>query len=116
MNVGSLNKRISVLKYVYTRDSYGGKDGEWQAVLSLWANIKPKSGTEYFDNDEVKAESTVDIIIRYNPVINQMMRIGYKNKTYEILGIVDDNERHFTMTLNCKELVNYELQREAEES
>ena len=116
MNIGNLNKRVSVLKYVSTRDSYGGEDGEWQAVLALWANVKPKSGTEYFENDEIKAEATVDIIIRYNPVINQMMRIEYKNKIYEILGIVDDNERHITMTLNCKELVNHELQCKAEES
>lgn len=109
MDIGNLNRRIDVLEYTTNRDEFGGESGEWVKVKSLWANIKPVSGTEYFKAEKPQAENTTTITIRYNPRINVLNRIQYKEKTYEIIGVKDFNTSHAFTILNCKEKVDYGL-------
>lgn len=116
MNIGGLNRRISVFECIRRRDEFGGEVGEWIEVDRLWAKIEPVSGTEYYQSQTVNAETTVRITIRYNPRINVMHRIGYLGKVFEIIGVSDEKTAHKATVLNCKEMVNNELQRKNEES
>lgn len=107
MDIGRLNRRVDILEYVVSRDEYGGENGEWRKVKSIWAYIKPISGTEFFSKEQPEAENTTTIIVRFNPHISVLNRIKYKNKTYEIIGVNDSNTDHEEMILNCKEKVEY---------
>ena len=107
MNIGKLNRRISILKYEVTRDEYGGEQREWAVQRTLWANILPVSGTEYFKSQQVEAQNITTIIIRYRTDITVLNRVKYLDKTYEIIGISDNFTDHKMLTLNCKEVVNY---------
>ena len=106
MKIGNLNRRVEVLAFFKTKDEYGGEDGEWCAVECLWAKIEPISGTEYFQANTVNAETVVKITVRYNPKITVLNRIQYQDKTYEIIGVSDEETAHRTTILNCKEMVN----------
>lgn len=116
MNIGKLNRRVEILRFFTRRDAYGGEDGKWEAVAKVWASIEPISGTEYMSGQQVNAETTTKITIRYNPEINVMHRIRYGEKLYEIIGISDAETAHTTTILNCKEMVDNGLQRKATES
>jgi len=105
MDIGRLNRRIEVLSLNITRDEYGGEEKTWITSLNLWANIKPLTGKEIFSNYQVEASSDILITIRYNPSINVLNRIKYKDKTYEILGVSDEETLHKFMILNVKELI-----------
>lgn len=107
MDIGRLNRRINILKYDVTRDEYGGEEREWVVYKTIWAYIKPISGTEQFRSQQPEAQNTTTIIIRYRTDINVLHRIGYKDKTYEIIGISDNDTDHKTLTINCKEIVSY---------
>ena len=98
MKIGQLNRRVDLLKFVSWRDEY-----------------EPVSGTEFFQSQTVNAETVIKITVRYNPRINVMHRIGYLGKVYEIIGKVDEDTGHFATILNCKEIVNRELQCQNEE-
>ena len=107
MNIGNLNRRISILKYEVTRDEYGGEQREWVVQRTLWARIEPVSGTEYFKSQQVEAQNITTITIRYRTDISVLNRIKYLDKTYEIIGISDNFTNHKILTLNCKEIVGY---------
>ena len=114
MTIGELNRRITLLKYKVERDAYGGEDGEWVAVSRLWAKIEPSSGTEFWQAQQVQAEHTTKITIRYNPKIDVMCRLQYADKTYEIIGIGDLTTSHRWTIITAKEMVSDGLQRKAE--
>lgn len=107
MDIGRLNRRIDILKYDVTRDEYGGETKEWVNAKSLWAYIKPVSGTEFFKAEQVEAQNITTIIIRYRTDITVLNRVKYLDKTYEIIGISDNDTNHKMLTLNCKEIVKY---------
>ena len=115
MKIGNLNRRIDILEYIVTRDEYGGEDGEWKIKESLWANIEPISGTEFFQAQTVNAETVVKITMRYNPKITVLNRIQYQGTVYEIIGVIDSHTAHRATVLNCKERVNDGLCSKAEE-
>lgn len=116
MEIGKLNRRVEILKFIKTRDAYGGVDGDWRAVDRVWAHIEPVNGTEYFGAQQVTAETTTKIKVRFNPRLTTLHRIRYGDKVYEIIGIGDAKTEHQEMILNCKEMINDELQRKTAES
>jgi len=107
MDIGRLNRRVDILELAKFRDEFGGETGEWIKVKSVWAYIKPISGSEIFRAQQPEAQNTTTIIIRYTPIVNVLNRIRYKDKIYEIVGINDFNTDHEEMVLNCKEIINY---------
>ena len=111
MKIGNLNRRIDILEYIVTRDEYGGEDGEWKIKESLWANIEPISGTEFFQAQTVNAETVVKVTLRFNPRINVTHRVRYQDKLFEIIGVADGGTAHRATILNCKEKVNDGIQR-----
>lgn len=116
MDIGGLNRRVDILQLIEERDKFGGVVGEWRSVARVWAKIEPISGTEYYQAQQVNAETTTRITIRYRAEINVMHRIQYGAKLYEIIGVSDSETGHRMIILNCKEMVNHGLQREAKES
>ena len=116
MDIGKLNRRIEVLKYEVQKDLFGGEDGEWVAVDRLWAFIQPVSGKEFFSEQQVQAEVTTTITIRYNPRINVMNRVKYQDKLYEIIGVSDEYTDHRATVLNCKEMTSVGLQCKAKKN
>lgn len=109
MNIGKLNRRVSLLRAFAGRDEYGGEVVEWRSVARLWAFVAPEQGKEFLQAQQVTAETVVRIIVRYNPAITVLDRIQYQGKLYEIVGVSDENTAHKATILNCKELVNNEL-------
>lgn len=115
MNIGKLNRRVSLLKRFVTRDEYGGEVTDWKTVGRVWANVAPEYGIEYLQSQQVTAETIVKITLRYNPEITVENRIEYNGKLYEIVGVMDEDTGHRATILNCKEMVSNELQRKNEE-
>lgn len=116
MTIGELKRQVEILQFYENRDSYGGSVGEWRTVGKVWAKIEPVSGTEYFRSGQINAETTTRITVRFYAGLTVMHRIRYGDKIYEIIGIADTQTAHRWTVINCKELVNEELQRTATES
>ncbi len=107
MEIGKMNRRVNILECIVVRDEYGGEEKSWIVKKSVWANIKPVSGTEVFKAQQVEAQNVTSIIIRYRTDISVLNRIEYKNKLYEIIGVSDEETDHKKLILNCKEIITY---------
>lgn len=101
---GQLNKRIT-LKSVGTQPSSAtGAPTEAEAdVATVWARIRPLRGREYQEARTRNSEVEVEIQIRYRPGVTTALRAYYGARRYDIKGVVDVDERHEELLLQCKE-------------
>lgn len=61
---------------------------------SVAAFVAPTTGREYEESQKIRAETTYKISTRYFRGINSSHRILYDNRKFEIISVLDINERH----------------------
>ena len=61
---------------------------------SVAAFVTPTTGREYEESQKIRAETTYKISTRYFRGINSTHRILYDNREFEIVSVLDLNERH----------------------
>ncbi len=116
MTIGELNRRIEVLRQVGERDEFGAVVGNWITVGRVWANIKPGIGSEHLFNQQIEGSESVVFTVRFYAGLEKTDRIRYMDKTYEIIGIKDDDTGHRWTVITAKEIENGNLLGEAEKT
>lgn len=107
MNIGKMRHRITFQQQKSDKDSlgsYSSEEEDWEDVATVWAQISPISGKEYFSE---MRENTVShkIYCRYRSGISPKMRIKFKNRIFRIISVINWDERNEGLTLMCEELV-----------
>ncbi|SEQ76221.1 phage head closure protein [Basfia succiniciproducens] len=106
MNIGKLRHRVTLQKQTNTQNDYGAFVSTWQDVATVWAEVKPISGREYFSAQQVQSEVSTQIWIRYLEGIEPTMRVKHNDKHYEILSVLNHNGRNTSIQLMCKDVKN----------
>lgn len=114
MTIGKLDRRIEVLQQTEVRDEFGAIVGNWVTVGRVWANIKPGIGSEHLFNQQIEGDESVVFTVRFYAGLEKTHRIRYMGKTYEIVGIKDENTGHRWMVITAKEIENGNIFGEAE--
>ena len=70
---------------------------------SVAAFVSPMSGREYEESQKLRAETTYKIVTRFFPNITPQMRILYENREFEIVSVLDLNERHTELQIVAAE-------------
>lgn len=107
MNIGSLNRRVKILRFVEQRDEYGATSGEWQEIAKAWAKIEQNGGSEGYINDQNRAKQNIKITLRYNAELLVYDRISYNNRIFEIESISDHATGHYMTEIVCTEKVGH---------
>lgn len=107
MNVGKMRHRITFQRQSSDKDTlggYGNDDADWTDVATVWAQISPISGKEFFSETR---ENTVShkIYCRYRSGISPKMRIKFKDRIFRIISVINWEERNEGLTIMCEELV-----------
>lgn len=100
MEIGSLNKRITIEELKININENGFEVEEWIDFKTVWAGVSNLYGREYFDAASVQMENTVKFVIRYLPGIDTSMRILFKGKHYNITSI--DNIKYRNRFIEIK--------------
>lgn len=106
MNIGKLRHRITLQKQVNTVNDYGAAVTTWKNVATVWADVRPLSGHEYFSAQQVQSEVTTQIWLRYLDGIMPTMRVKLGKRTLEIVSVLNMQERNVSLQLMCKEVIN----------
>lgn len=106
MKIGELRHRITLQKQINVQNDYGATVTQWQTVATVWAEIKPISGREYFSAQQVQSEITTQIWIRYRNDVVPTMRVAHNGKYYEIISVLNHNGRNTSLQLMCKDNPN----------
>lgn len=107
MNPGKMNARITFIQPIDSEqyDRRGFPVTLWETVKNVWAQIKTQTAREYWQAAQFQNQNEVRFIIRYTKGISPDMRIVYKERIFEITGIMNDDELNVSMTIFAKELV-----------
>lgn len=92
MDVGKLDKRITIEQKVKERDAAGEPKDVWQKVKTVWANVRFERGMESIRNNKDSATSKVSIRIRYRTDLDESMRVIFSKRAYSIISVLPDEQ------------------------
>lgn len=96
MQAGRLNRRVVIQEKAAGQDEYGAEVMSWVAWRTVWANVRPLTGSAYYQAAQRTVEAQVDaeIRMRYLPGIEQdRMRVVHGGDVYEIEAVLQREER-----------------------
>ena len=117
VNIGRLNKRITLFYFVEAEDSMGQGTQELSEVATVWADIYPVRGSEYYEVKKVQSRVTHKCFIRYREEyagINSNWYLKVDDKIFDIDSAVDVDFEHKLLEIRCYERVNKEIPEVAE--
>lgn len=103
MNAGKLRHRVTIQKKTVVRDTYGGETVTWADVATVWAEVAPIGGREYYGAGQTLAESTFTVTMRYRSDIVPAWRLMHGTKVYEIMVVIPD-VKHTELLIGCREI------------
>ena len=106
MRSGKLKHRVTIQELSIARNDYGEDIESWVDLKTVWAYVEPLRGREYWQAKQVVGEITGRITIRYLEGLNEKMRVIYGEKTYNILAVINLQEKNRVMQFLVKEVLN----------
>lgn len=90
---GKLRHRVELQAQVKTQDETTGEVlVQWQTIANLWAAVESLSMREFLAAQAEQSEVRGKITIRHRDDIDATMRVYYKGRLYNIMGVMPDSD------------------------
>jgi SPP1 family predicted phage head-tail adaptor len=86
---GQLTERVTLQSKASTPDAFGQDTAAWADVATVWAQVLPLRGREFFAAAQVQQELSVKTTIRYRADVKPSMRLVWRGQPHDITGVVD---------------------------
>ncbi len=106
MQPGRLNRKVQIQSLGASQDAFGQLVQTWSLVATVWAAIAPKTGRELVAAAAAASEVSVTISIRYRAGITPQMRIVFGSIIYNIVAVIDRDDAHKYLDIECTVGVN----------
>lgn len=103
ITAGQLRHRIELQEETKVSDGAGGWVDTWATYATVWAKIKPLSGTEGIFGMQLQDTITHDILIRYRPGVVPAHRVKYGDRLFNIRQAINLEERNRWIDLRAEE-------------
>ena len=104
-NPGKLNKRIDIKEKGRVSDGGGGFTTGEVEVINTWANINTLSGREFWQAQQMEAEVSHKVTIRFRKGIKRTQVIYFQDRKFEIQYVFNRDEANKYLELYCLEKV-----------
>ena len=105
MQTGKLRHYVNLQSSEDVPNEFGEIEKNWTAFASVWASIDPLSGRELLQYQQMNAELSHKIVIRYNSSVNTRCRLVFGQRIFDINVVKNLEERNIEQELLCKEAV-----------
>jgi SPP1 family predicted phage head-tail adaptor len=102
MNIGDLHERLVLEQPVRAADGGGGASVAWEAVVELWACVRPISGEERLAQDQLAGRLTHEVWMRWRAGVVPAMRFRQGARIYAIVAVLEMGRRAHLKCL-CEE-------------
>lgn len=102
MRSARLRHTVTIERNVTVQDAYGQKVEQWQTLANVWAGVEPEKGREWFAAQQINAETTALILIRYRTDVDTTCRVLHDGTVYQIMAVIDPASRRRELQLMCK--------------
>jgi SPP1 family predicted phage head-tail adaptor len=103
MNIGKLRKRVQLQHLVRNQDDFGEAIPSYTPYATVWASVEPLQGRELEHAQQISAEITHRVTIRYIAAVTSEHRVVYGERILEIESVINPEERNEMLILMCKE-------------
>lgn len=104
INPGLLRHKILIQQLSISQDSELNITENWIDIKTLWSNPMSKGGREFYRLQNMNSEITEVFQIRFCK-IDVRNRIYFKCKQFEIIDIINVNERNMEILITCKAII-----------
>lgn len=104
-NPGKLHQRVTFQRETLVPDGMGGGTKSWATYATRWANVRPMSGRERFQAQQVEANSNYRLTVRRDSVTGALTdadRVMWNGATMNIRFIANAGDRHLYMQIDCE--------------
>lgn len=109
MRAGTLRHRVTIQSRTETQNSFGETTWTWADWKTVWAEVVPVGGREFFAAKEVQAQEMIRIRIRYQAGITQKHRVkwtdGETDRYFAIESVIPLREARREIQLMCRERI-----------
>tara|TARA_R110001606_G_scaffold68796_4_gene157137 strand:- start:7186 stop:7512 length:327 start_codon:yes stop_codon:yes gene_type:complete len=97
MRIGELDRRVTLLRLITTKNNYGELTRQYDNIREVWASIEWKGGSEGQDeSDKITGMTKLHVYIRNQDLssFNLQSKIIYKTKDYfpRVINEIDGRE------------------------
>tara|TARA_R100000773_G_C4221020_1_gene119849 strand:+ start:1661 stop:1987 length:327 start_codon:yes stop_codon:yes gene_type:complete len=103
VSIGRMRYPVTLQSPTVTRDAGGGLTESYTTLATLFADIRPVSGSEKYRQGKLQESVTHEIIVRYRSDIATNYRIVYESRNFNIRNIRNIDERDRFLKLICTE-------------
>lgn len=99
---GSMDQRIELQRLSRIPDGGGGYSEEWATYAEVWAEVRPLSGRERYQAQQVEASANYRIRIYNRDDISPADRILWRGKLLNIRFIADAGSRALYLDIDAE--------------
>ena len=104
LEAGKLRHRVELLSPTGAQDTFGGTSATGLASFAtVWASVEALTGRELFAAQQVVAEVTHRVTMRYMPGVLAKMVVWFDNRQFQIQAVQNPDERKKMLMLLCLE-------------
>lgn len=103
MKIGRLRHKIIIEKPTETTSDTGDVIQSWAEFATIWAEVTPLRGREYWASKQTTSEITGKIRIRYLDSITPKMRVKFGSRIFNIEAVLNPNEKNIETILLVSE-------------
>lgn len=107
VNIGDLNKRIVIQKYIINQNKNGFDIEEWIDYKSVRAAMNNLWGKEFYAAKAVQAENTVEFIIRYSKDLKNINTKEYRIKIIKDKNATKEKDRYRYFNITFIDNIQY---------
>lgn len=89
---GRLRHRVTIQRRASGQDEAGQPVDTWTDYKTVWAEIKPMQGEEYYTQTAERAEITHELRMRGGITVRPRDRIRFGGRTFDIEHVADQYE------------------------
>lgn len=104
MRAGKLRHRIAFQERTETKGVQGGITPSWTTVAFRWAEIKPLTGKELVNAQQIESTISHMVRFRYLPLLTTKLRILFKQRAFGIERTRNVEERNIEHVCLCTEV------------
>ena len=102
ISAGKLREQIVFQTRGESTDEWGGTIPSWTTFATVRAKARPIRGREMVAAQAAQNETEVVFYIRHLAGLNTSMRVVHNSKNYDILSIINIDERNREMEISTK--------------
>jgi SPP1 family predicted phage head-tail adaptor len=102
--IGRMRHRLALQSPTGTQSETGEVVNTYSTVTTVWGSLRPLTGREMETAAQISEEINYQAVIRYHSTIGPTWRITNDSKTYEVVSVLNFDEKDEYMILELKRI------------